>query len=242
MYTLPSQREFGPPVQAQAEEPLGTDSHQTISKWSNECWLLIGRKKCFVLLCPIGEQHLLSSSRRFVHDGYWLDHGFSGSCTKEMQAVRKLSVWYKLSFQNTVYPKTKDAFPKIQAWAWKVNSHFFSLYRDYSNSLTLSNASELFWSWISINHIQVHEENEFCHCLFTSFTKREIRHFHVVVVQWRQRNIQKSVMHMQRCRFALLLLFLLSCCRFIFNFLLFTTHCDPSETEFSQCKLNCSCW
>ena len=26
---------------------------------------------------------------------------------------------------------------------------FFSLYRDYSNSLTLSNASELFWSWIS---------------------------------------------------------------------------------------------
>ena len=44
MYTLPSQREFGPPVQAQAEEPLGTDSHQTISKWSNECWLLIGTK------------------------------------------------------------------------------------------------------------------------------------------------------------------------------------------------------
>ena len=84
-----------------------------------------------------------------------------------------------------------------------MNSHFFSLYRDYSNSLTLSNASELFWSWISINHIQVHEENEFCHCLFTSFTKREIRHFHVVVVQWRQRNIQKSVMQVQSCCFAL---------------------------------------
>ena len=28
---------------------------------------------------------------------------------------------------------------------------FFSLYRDYCNSLTLSNASELFWSWVSIN-------------------------------------------------------------------------------------------
>ena len=27
-------------------------------------------------------------------------------------------------------------------------------------------------------HIQVHKENEFCHGLFTSFTKREIRHFH----------------------------------------------------------------
>ena len=36
-----------------------------------------------------------------------------------------------------------------------------------------------------------------------------------------------------------LLLFLLSCHRRILNFLLFTIHCDPSETEFSQCKLNC---
>ena len=56
--------------QAQAEEPLGTDSHRTISKRSSECWLLIGHKKYFVLLCPIGEQHLLSSFRQFVHDGY----------------------------------------------------------------------------------------------------------------------------------------------------------------------------
>ena len=56
--------------QAWAEEPLGTDSHRTISKRSSECWLLIGHKKCFVLLCPIGEQRLLSSFREFVHDGY----------------------------------------------------------------------------------------------------------------------------------------------------------------------------
>ena len=53
----------------EAEKPLGTNSHQTISKRSSECWLLIGHKKCFVLLCPIGEQHLLSSFREFVHDG-----------------------------------------------------------------------------------------------------------------------------------------------------------------------------
>ena len=46
-------------------------------------------------------------------------------------------------------------------------------------------------------------ERKFCHCLFTSFIKREIRHFHVVVVQWRQRNVQKSVMHVQSCFFAL---------------------------------------
>ena len=59
--------------QAQAEEPLGTDSHRTISKRSSECWLLIGHKKCFVLLCPIGEQYLLSSFREFVHDATAID-------------------------------------------------------------------------------------------------------------------------------------------------------------------------
>ena len=53
--------------QVRAEEPLGTDSHRTIAKNSSGCRLLIGHKKCFVLLCPIGEQFLLSSFREFVH-------------------------------------------------------------------------------------------------------------------------------------------------------------------------------
>ena len=54
------------------KRPLGTNSHRTISKNSSGCRLLIGHKKCFVLLCPIGEQFLLSSFREFVHDGYCL--------------------------------------------------------------------------------------------------------------------------------------------------------------------------
>ena len=74
--------------QVRAKEPLGTDSHRTISKNSSGCRLPIGHKKCFVLLCPIGEQFLVSSFREFVHDGFCLDHG----CTKEMHAVRKISV------------------------------------------------------------------------------------------------------------------------------------------------------
>ena len=37
------------------ERAPGTDSHQTISKTSSGCRLLIGPKKCFVLLYPIGE-------------------------------------------------------------------------------------------------------------------------------------------------------------------------------------------
>ena len=136
--------------QSQAEKPLGTDSHRTISKRSSECRLPIGHKKCFVivLLCPIGRL-FLSTISKFI------------------------------------------------------------------------------------------KRKKFCHCLFMSFTKREISHFHMVVVQWRQRNLQKSVMHEQSCCFALAsyCFFLLSCRRCILNFLLLTIHCDPSETEFSQWML-----
>ena len=38
--------------------------------------------------------------------------------------------------------------------------------------------------------------------MFTSWTKREINHFHAVVVQRRQRNVQTKVMHEQTCCFA----------------------------------------
>ena len=38
--------------------------------------------------------------------------------------------------------------------------------------------------------------------MFTSSTKRKISHFHVVVVQWWQRNVPKIVMHVQSCCFV----------------------------------------
>ena len=46
------------------------------------------------------------------------------------------------------------------------------------------------------------KEKESCCLVFPSSTKREIRHFHVVVVQRRLRNVQKSVMHVPSCCFA----------------------------------------
>ena len=46
------------------------------------------------------------------------------------------------------------------------------------------------------------KEKESCCLVFPSSTKREISHFHVVVVQRRQRNVQKSVMNVQSCCFA----------------------------------------
>ena len=45
------------------------------------------------------------------------------------------------------------------------------------------------------------KEKESCCLLFSSSTKREIRQFHVVFVKRRQRNVQKSVMHVQSCCF-----------------------------------------
>ena len=39
--------------------------------------------------------------------------------------------------------------------------------------------------------------------MFTFSIKREIRHFYVVVVQKRQRNVQKSVMHVRSCCFVI---------------------------------------
>ena len=36
--------------QVQAKEPLGTDTHRTISKNLSGCWLLIGHKKCIIIV------------------------------------------------------------------------------------------------------------------------------------------------------------------------------------------------
>ena len=45
-------------------------------------------------------EFLLSSFREFLQDGYCLDYSLSGSCTKELHAVRKLSVCIKFPFHD----------------------------------------------------------------------------------------------------------------------------------------------
>ena len=94
------------------------------------------------------------------------------------------------------------------------------------------NATELFWCWISKE-----KESFVTHCLFTSFTKRETRHFQVVVLQWLQRNVQQRVMHVQSCQSSYCFFWFLARRRCILNFLLFTS-CDRSETEFSFLSAN----
>ena len=79
---------------------------------------LIGHKNALYYCAQSAKSISWVFFREFVHDSYRLDHSWSVSCTKEMHTVRKLSIWYKLPISNTVYPKTKDAFP-VTCVAWR---------------------------------------------------------------------------------------------------------------------------
>ena len=71
----------------------------------------------------------------------------------------------------------------------KMNSPCFKLCRVYSNSLKMSNAGKFPWRcFLGVTHISLERERKIRPPLFMSAIKRKIRHFQVVVVQWRQRN------------------------------------------------------
>ena len=57
------------------------------------------------------------------------------------------------------------------------------------------------------------KENDSHFLKFTPSTKREIRRFHVVFLQWRQRNVQKRLIHVPNCCFANPDLLLFCCSR-----------------------------
>ena len=75
-----------------------------------------------------------------------------------------------------------DGFENVTS---KVNSHSFKLYRAY-------------FIYVNSSNVQFQKT-------VSTFRKRKesrSRIFHVVVVQWRQRNVPKSVMHVQSCMFC----------------------------------------
>ena len=95
----------------------------------------------------------------------------------------------------------------------EVNSCFFKLHCSYPSSFNLSNDGYFFFrSWILKGCMWVHQRKRkivvLCFDVFTSSIKREIGKVHVVVVKWRQRNVQKRVIHVQSCCFANLSLLL----------------------------------
>lgn len=75
-----------------------------------------------------------------------------------------------------------DGFENVTS---KVNSHSFKLYRAY-------------FIYVNSSNVQFQKT-------VSKFRKRKesrSRIFHVVVVQWWQRNVPKSVMHVQSCMFC----------------------------------------
>ena len=110
-------------------------------------------------------------------------------------------------------------FPTTTATAEK--SHLkseFALLQTVSRLFQLVQFVKCWQIFLELNSKRLHQssgkENESRCLAFTSSTKREIRHFHVVVVQRRLRKVQKIVMHRQSCFANLnLLLFCYSRCR-----------------------------
>ena len=78
-------------------------------------------------------------------------------------------------------------------------------------------------------------EKESCCLVFPSSTKREIRHYHVVVVQRRQKNVQKSVMQVQSCCFVNLNLLL------FFPFWLPSASSLPKHPDTNSISWLCKC-
>ena len=75
----------------------------------------------------------------------------------------------------------------------KVNSRCLKLYSAYSISFNLSYVGKFFCCWILKDFIKVHEKKK--NVVYLCSRPRQNaknRHFHVVVVHWRLRNVQKA--------------------------------------------------
>ena len=67
----------------------------------------------------------------------------------------------------------------------KMNSRFFKLLRIYSSSLEMSKVGEFSWSWFLGTALKFRKREKNSSSLVYASTKREIMHFHVVLVQRR---------------------------------------------------------
>ena len=126
--------------QVGAKEPRGTDPHRTISKNSSGCRFLIGHKKCFVLLCPIGEH---SSWVLFVCSYtmaiVWITACLAHSLKKRTQSG---------NFQFDIKSPSKDAFPKKtsfslqQVFTLASATACVNIYREFLKDTTTADSHE----------------------------------------------------------------------------------------------------
>ena len=136
---------------------------------------------------------------------------------KENKYFQKIYRSYKVAKQRGEVITSRCHGSKISGrQQTELNSHCCKLHRSYSISLNLSNVEEISGLNSKGRYLSLQKaKDNFC-VVFTYSIKRarKIRRFHVAVVQRRLRNLQKSVMHVQRCCFANLNLspFCLSLC------------------------------
>ena len=88
---------------------------------------------------------------------------------------------------------TRFAKTSLNNWIHHV-SKFIAQDTCFSICQMLAN---FFWAWILKDWIR-----KSLSCVFTSPTKYEMMQFCVLIVQRRQKNVQKSVMYVQRCSFV----------------------------------------
>ena len=152
---------------------------------------------------------LFEATRLQQYHGY---QRFFLACDGELRFVgrRPTRVRPKAEDTSGVWPKPETAHekplaPRVLPKERRLKSEFAffqSLWRLFLPSYFVNCRRTVLKLNFKGPYLILEREMKFCRCLFTFFIKREIRRFHVVVVQKRERNIQKSVMHVQSCCFA----------------------------------------
>ena len=132
----------------------------------------------------------------------WLSHPFC--CTIDFVDIKAVRVpsWWRSRLFNVRDLKIRGRLRQRKR-RWKSE---FTFFQSSTRLLQVTNFVKCRRTLLRLNSYEPHpsseRERKFRRRLCTSSVHREIWHFHVVVVQWRQRNVQKSVMHVQNCCFA----------------------------------------
>ena len=157
-----------------------------------------------------------SASQTWGNDSFVLNPGRwgqrkKGSCSVDLHVVCLYFVFLlpQSKFEKAGIHFKSDVFAAVAVSNRQQKRQFWN---EFPSSQSLSRLFQFAengnCSWISLEliswgpHSSLEREKEIRRRLFTSSIKLAIRHFHVVVVQGRWRNVQKSVKHVQSCCFA----------------------------------------
>ena len=145
---------------------------------------------------------------QYITRGYFRLFKFWAQVELQFEQIRfkrlgdRGGVVLQLLESSPLYASKQQRLRRLRKRYLKVKSRCFKLFRAFSISYRSSNAGIFFVELNSRRLLGVQENEKESSCLvFTSSTKREIRQFHVVVLQWRQRRVQNACC---TCRVAVL--------------------------------------